>query len=102
MCVCVCFAGSGGVSGDAAPGLEVCLCVVKGEKVGGMCGNTQEEWCLGRGGRDEELIKQGLFLGGTLGCGSNLGGTRSSERKIKRSGRPGEGRVCLEGNSGLV
>lgn len=55
---------------------------------------------FGRDGRDEEIIKQGLFLGGTLGCGSNLEGTRSSERKIKRSGRPGEGGVCLDGERG--
>lgn len=47
------------------------------------------------GGSVELFLKQGLFSGGTLGCGSNLGGTHSGEREIKRSGRPREVDVCV-------
>lgn len=30
-----------------------------------------------------------------MGCGNNLGETHSSEREIKRRGRPREGVVCV-------
>lgn len=73
------------------------ICVVKGAKVVGERDESPERIVSFGGTREhEELLRQGLFSGGTLGCGSNLGGTHSSsEREIKSSARPREGVVCV-------
>lgn len=72
------------------------ICVVKGAKVlGGRDESAGRIVSFGGTREHEEPLRQGLFSGGTLGCGSNLGGTHSSEREMRSSGRPREGVMCV-------
>lgn len=89
--------GGGGVW-RCRPGTGECVCVLKGECVvwGGRGESSCKNCPVGVGGWGKEVfLKQGLFSGGMLGCGSNLGETHSEEREIKRSGRPREGSLCV-------
>lgn len=73
----------------------MCLCVVKGEQAvwGGGAESVQKNYLLG-GGDEEALLKQGLFSGGTLECGGNMGGLTVGKGE-KGSGRCREGGVCV-------
>lgn len=65
------------------------------ENKGGSCESVKEELCLlGRGG--EGTLKAGSVFRWHVRVWKQLRGDRSSEREIKRNGKPREG-VCVGG-----